>query len=375
MLSLNRRYLVTLSYDEFIYLDKKIAYNVIIEEGFVTFYTTKKGLSYLYGIENIEVTDLYKKYTINLIKKHLIFTLLILAMFVIMITSSIFIRKIEFKKETIHNYEIKKLIEKDLKKFGSIYYLNISVNDLNKKLRFYFPNFEYIGVLKEGAKLVVDVVLQNLDKDDSSSKHEYGDVVSKYDGYITLIKSSKGIVNVTTSQSVKKGDLLISGNLNYKVDPNSVNNLVRAEGIVLAHIATYEKIIVYKKIIEKSYTGNVFNYYGLNLFNKTILNELDKKQNYGHILYENIFSINGFISFYKVKVFEEDNTIVTYNYDDAYNYAYSKIFKQFNIDKIHENEEIKFIDFINYIEYEDKYVFNFLVNQVKNIGEFKKYNL
>ena len=50
MLSLNRRYLVTLSYDEFISLDKKIAYNVIIEEGFVTFYTTKKGLSYLYGI-------------------------------------------------------------------------------------------------------------------------------------------------------------------------------------------------------------------------------------------------------------------------------------------------------------------------------------
>ena len=291
-----------------------------------------------------------------------------------MLTSSFFVRDIVFKNHTVFNYDIDKSIKEELKQFGFLYYLDISLNDLNKKLRKSYPHFAYIGVVKVGSKLEVEIVEQKLFGDKNIENNSYGDIVAGADGYILQIKSSKGVVNVTTSQSVKKGDLLISGNLNYKINPSNLSKLVIPEGVVIASTASYEKIIVPKKIIEKSYTGNMIIRYRLTFLNNVLFGKKYTDNSFGHIVFEDIFTIDNFVSFSKVNIFEEEDILTYYDYDTAYNYALSKIMHEFNIVKKHDNEKIISIDFIKFSESTDQFTFDFLVNKIQNIAYYKKYD-
>ena len=374
MYYLKYRYFIKMRYDDFINIDKVIAYHINKNDEVVTFYTTKKGLSCFKECENIEVVDIIKQISNKIMKKYLIFILSLLIIIVIMLTSSFFVRDIVFKNHTVFNYDIDKSIKEELKQFGFLYYLDISLNDLNKKLRKSYPHFAYIGVVKVGSKLEVEIVEQKLFGDKNIENNNYGDIVAGADGYILQTKSSKGVVNVTISQSVKKGDLLISGNLNYKINPSNLSKLVIPEGVVIASTASYEKIIVPKKIIEKSYTGNMIIRYRLTFLNNVLFGKKYTDNSFGHIVFEDIFTIDNFVSFSKVNIFEEEDILTYYDYDTAYNYALSKIMHEFNIVKKHDNEKIISIDFIKFSESTDQFTFDFLVNKIQNIAYYKKYD-
>lgn len=374
MFYLKNRYFVKMPYETFLSIDKINAYKIRRIDDIVTFYTTKKSLLKLTNYDDAIVIDRLKEISINLLKKYFMFFLFFLIVISIMLTSSLFIRDIEFKTKTIFNYDINNSIKEELEKVGFIYYLDISVNDLNKKLRKSYPHFAYIGVVKVGSKLVVEIIEQELFEDKNNEENSFGDIIAGSDGYIVKIKSSKGVLTVTTSQSVKKGELLISGNLNYKTNPNDLNKLVKPEGIILASTASYEKIVVPKKIVQKSYNGNIITRYSLTFLNKQIIGQEYNLDNSGHIIYENLFSLKNFISFKKIKIYEEVDVVTCYDYNDAFKYAESKIINSFLLRKIDKDEKIVSIDLIICHEEDDFFEFSFLVNKIQNIGEYKKYD-
>ena len=374
MFYLKNRYFVKMPYETFFSIDKINAYKIRRKDDIVTFYTTKKSLLKLTNYDDAIVIDRLKEISINLLKKYFMFFLFFLIVISIMLTSSFFIRDIEFKTKTIFNYDINNSIKEELEKVGFIYYLDISVNDLNKKLRKSYPHFAYIGVVKVGSKLVVEIIEQELFEDKNNEENSFGDIIAGSDGYIVKIKSSKGVLTVTTSQSVKKGELLISGNLNYKTNPNDLNKLVKPEGIILASTASYEKIVVPKKIVQKSYNGNIITRYSLTFLNKQIIGQEYNLENSGHIIYENLFSLKNFISFKKIKIYEEVDVVTCYDYNDAFKYAESKIINSFLLRKIDKDEKIVSIDLIICHEEDDFFEFSFLVNKIQNIGEYKKYD-
>ena len=70
MYYLKYRYFIKMRYDDFINIDKVIAYHINKNDEVVTFYTTKKGLSCFKECENIEVVDIIKQISNKIIKKY-----------------------------------------------------------------------------------------------------------------------------------------------------------------------------------------------------------------------------------------------------------------------------------------------------------------
>lgn len=373
---LTNRYKIIMLYDTFVHLPLINVYNLTRKEEYVEFYVNSKTYN-LYkskfkDIEDIIIMDSLKFVKVLILKKHLLMFLFTLIMCTIMITSSLFIREIVFVNPSIYDYDINKTINNNLKTYGIFSKLNVSLNDLNKELRTSYPHFAYIGVSKVGAKLMVETIKENVKNDTLSVDFSKGDVISMYDAYITGVETTQGVLVIQTGQSVKKGELLISGNLNYYNDPNILDNTVKASGVILGKVAIYEVIKVNKIIEEYVYSSDIDYKYDLKIFNKSILKKNEDEFSYQVI--NDIFTINNIISLSKVTSFKKEKVLTMYNYESAKEYSYSKIIYNFNLGRMHEKESILFIDYIDYIELDDCFEFRYLVGYNRNIGTFKKFD-
>ena len=171
-----------------------------------------------------------------------------------------------------------------------------------------------------------------------------------------------GTSTLTSSQYVRKGDVLING----------VNSGIHAKGYVMA--TTYESrtITVFKEVKLEEYSGEVSDYYELVLFGKEF--NLFKDKNY--LLSDKrtvkTFKIPLVMTLNKIEEYEKDGIIYMYNRNTAIAYAKSVIESDFMKNKVLNDEKIERLEPLIVKETSDSFEITFLVKSLESIGVFSK---
>lgn len=285
------------------------------------------------------------------------------------------IQSIEFNAETKHNDAISKIITSHYRKVLWLNFLDSDLNQVNFALRREFTEFEWIDVRKEGTVLKVTILEPNIINKRVVKREGYGDLVARESGFITGFHVRQGVVVVTELQYVKKGDLLVSGNLNIK-RPDREPFLIPAEGKVMAKVHREKTIEVLKEEVVTEYTGKIstdtyFSLFGLNIPLKTkghSYDEYDKTENVDTI---KIFNLKLPFGLKKVHYYEKNDIIRLYDDRNALLYAESMIHYELN-QMLEENDELIDLLLLRQEETEDRYIYHFLIVTNENIAEFKR---
>jgi len=220
----------------------------------------------------------YFKQTIN--KYKLILFALILSVFFIAISSNFIVEiKVVHEDETLVE-----LITNDLEKYGikkfsfkkSYQYLqSVKSKIKNENL----DKIDWLEINKVGMRYIVRVEERIINKENEIK--DYCHIYARKDALIKKIKIARGEAVVNINDYVKKGDLLISGDIH--LNEEIVNN-VCASGLVQAEVWYEVNIKVPFEHYETKKTGKkrnnfIFNYNGIDhqLF-KDRLNEYEEKR-------------------------------------------------------------------------------------------------
>lgn len=227
------------------------------------------------------------------IKKYIYFYMLLLFCFIIMDILTSYIVKIDIIHE---NSKIRSLVKKELNNHGiSEYSLAYSFDELQKikeEILKDNPNtLEWMSITRVGMSYIVRIEERIINQKEEENRPR--NIVASKDAMITKILTSKGESIVRSGDYVKKGDILISGNIKLYEE---VKGMVPATGAVYGNV-WYEseiKVPLEKEIIND--TGK--NRYNLNINNKILL-----KNKYRYFRQDNIKELN--ILGFKIKIYKE----------------------------------------------------------------------
>lgn len=258
------------------------------------------------------------------IKKHfknnLYFYLMAIFCFILMdiITSFIVSVEVIHENSRIRNLVTSELYDSGIKRFSLRKDFD-QVEDIKNKILDNNKNtLEWLSITREGMTYTVRVeerIITSIDKEEG-----FRHIVSTKNALVTKVVSSKGDVLVRSGDYVKKGDILISGNINLYEE---VKGNILATGDVYGTVWYTTEInfpFVYE---EKVYTGEVRS-------NLTINSKVLFKNKYKDFDKKDVKSISVFglkFSFYK----EHEYKLVSkrYNKIDAENKALEKIKEEF----------------------------------------------
>ena len=258
------------------------------------------------------------------IKKHfknnLYFYLMAIFCFILMdiITSFIVSVEVIHENSRIRNLVTSELYDSGVKRFSLRKDFD-QVEDIKNKILDNNKNtLEWLSITREGMTYTVRVeerIITSIDKEEG-----FRHIISTKNALVTKVVSSKGDVLVRSGDYVKKGDILISGNINLYEE---VKGNILATGDVYGTVWYTTEInfpFVYE---EKVYTGEVRS-------NLTINSKVLFKNKYKDFDKKDVKSISVFglkFSFYK----EHEYKLVSkrYNKIDAENKALEKIKEEF----------------------------------------------
>lgn len=267
------------------------------------------------------VTKIIRYYGIKYYKnilfvhKYMIISFIISLMLLILLTNTIF--DIEIKTD---DNEMKNKILNILKKNDiDIYKRKKNFNELTEiKEKILNENddiLEWIEISSKGCKYIVNLTPKV--KSNNIDDNEVGDIIADKEGVIKHIVIHKGTKIKEVNEYVKKGDILISGNI---TKDEEVINQVKADGKIYAEVWYLSKINIPLDYIDKVPTGKVINHYYIELFNKkfTILG----KYNSNSTINEKELLIDK--PYLKFKLYKEKKTEYKYKsfkltLDEAYN--------------------------------------------------------
>lgn len=363
-LSLNKfRYKVSMPLQCF-YDNHFEGYNVEVQDDIVVFYCNKIKKKELLQ-NNIVIEDRLKRILKKIFKTNLVSSLSIMIILGLFIMSNYFIREVKFSNEHTYNFYVLADVEKEVKSIGPFSFINKNLNDLSNELREKYFEYPYIGIRKKSGTIYIDIEIPNQYPTIIDSNPNPCDIVSNVDGKVVGFEVKKGIPIVNVNQIVKKGDCLITGNLNYQVNPNDLSKLVHSEGVVLIEYATYVNIVIPKEVEYEFFEKEYKKYYALYLFNKYIgKNRINEKNDI--LVEETIFDLYNLVSVKENVVFSVIKKQKEISEEQAKIISEQKIYSQFLNNQVSSKEEIKFIKFISIKVEDDKYVCNYLVKCIKN---------
>ena len=177
-------------------------------------------------------------------------------------------------------------------------HIGTSKNQLNCKniavdMRKEFADIIWVSVSLDGTKLIIEIKENPNTKESDIENSVSGDIVSEYDCIITSIITRNGVPQVKVGDSVKKGDILVSGNVPVLNDNKEVINtkFVKADADVFGKIR-----INYQNKIDKNYKNKKYNkeflYWNIGPWKRT------NKKN------QEIFMVNNYLNIGKVKEYE-----------------------------------------------------------------------
>lgn len=316
--------------------------------------------------EDIKIIKVYgKKKIIDYIKKYNIF----LIGFILSIITIYILSNIIFFIEIDSNKELKALIKGELDKYDLKIYKfknkNKKLNYVEEKIKEDLKNkIEWIELKQEGIYLKISVVERIKDK--KIEQEKINDIIASQDGYIVDIYSSSGELLKVKGDYVKKGEVIISGNIHRN---ENIISQTSAKGEVYAKVWYKVKLnkSMYYENIKKDDIGYKKIY--INILGKDInlikyRKEIDKEYN------KEIFNT----SILKLKIQEEKNKIIK---KEKYK---ENILKKQLKDKAHEEIEnmLQEKEYIieektlkSYIE-DDKMYVEVFFEVYKNIAKYKE---
>lgn len=318
----------------------------------------------IYEVNIIDIRGI-KKIKI-LISKYLVF----LIFFIFGLFLIIFLSKYTyFININSSSNELKELIEKELinnnltiyskkKTYKELEYISKKIKNNN------IDNIEWLSIYYEGVYLNIEVIERIKDKD--IEVNELYDVVASKSGYIKDIYAESGELLKVKEDYVKKGDVIISGNIFRN---NKVVGKVSAKGDVYAEV--WYNVKLNKSLVEKERikTNKGYKVLSINIFNKNInlikIKTKIKEEKTINIYKNKILSIkltNSYIFEEKVKKLKEEELV--------------KYLENKAKDKIEENLDDK--EYIiyqktlkNYID-DDKIYIEVFFKVYENISEYRK---
>ena len=202
------------------------------------------------------------------------------------------------------------------------------------------------------------------------------DIVALKDGFIKQVIATEGVEAVGEGDTVKKGQVLISGQIPLKGEEQKYR-LVHAMGTVWARTWYEEQVPVNLTAVERLRTGNSINNNSLILFSwkVDILHKKNKFQNYTNIEVRKKLSIGEDLVFpfewVSVRFMEEKLVQATINEEDAREAAVENAYQKV-IEQLPEGTEIIKKN-VKFIEGKDSKLFaNITLECVEDIGSSKK---
>lgn len=265
------------------------------ETNITIYYSDYKKLNDIKTIYNIETLDTFgiikikKKLSIN---KYLIL-FIILGFISLKILSNII-----FNIDIIYNdKEIINFLKTELKQYGiKEKSIKKNYNEIQKIkeeiLNKYKDKIEWLEIETKGTKYIVRLELRKINEKKEQLQNR--NIVAKKDAIIKEIKAKSGQVTKEINNYVKKGDIIISGDI--YVD-EQLKTTIPAEGSVYGE-TWYEVKVTYPFVYyEEKETNNKKTIYSIKLFNKNIelfnFNPFKKKKsNETVLLKSNVFPIS-----------------------------------------------------------------------------------
>ena len=205
-----------------------------------------------------------RKYLLEFIKFHryMLISFLICLFVLHLLTNTIFEIRIDTDDEELKSTIIKSLNDNGISKYKR----KKSFNEVNKiKEKILSENkdiLEWIEINNKGCIYNISLTkreLNEINEYDNSVRS----IVAKKDGLIKHITSSKGTTLVEINDYVKKGQVLISGNI---LKNDELITQVKAEGNVFAEVWYIVSVNIPFKYIEYEQTGKIINRYYLSMF-------------------------------------------------------------------------------------------------------------
>jgi len=225
----------------------------------------KKDYDFLEQIKGIYEYEIIKEDILKNMKKkffrniHLIIILLINIALIMIASNHIYEIEIVEDNQEMKNFLSEVLAEKGIKKYAK------KTNDLEKiKLEIINENkdkIEWIEIIPSGVKYIVK--LEERIENKKSESEIPSNIIAKKDGIVKKVVASRGKVLVEKETYVKKGDILITGEIKPEI-------LVSASGQVFAEV--WSKIRVSEPIYEyiNEYTGKSKKGLKIKIFNRSL---------------------------------------------------------------------------------------------------------
>jgi similar to stage IV sporulation protein len=250
--------------------------------------------------------------------------------------------------------------------------LKDNLNKVSADLRQKYPEYAWIGITKNYSQLLIDIEYQDVPPKEDLDATYSCDLISKYDGIIKSIIVKKGVVLVIPNQSVKKGDILVSGNLNVETNPNNMEKLVKADGIIIGKTLVLEKIKIKKRQESLECTGRVKNVKVISFFNKTIgKNPLTFDAYYTKIT--PIFNLFNILEINNIAYYEQTIVENVYDEETALRFAESKVYQEFEKKRTSDLEKIEEIKLLEISDNDEYFIISFIVSKYVNFASIRQY--
>lgn len=245
-----------------------------------------KKVKSLKSIYEIKIKE-YKGYLRlkRLFRKNIIFAASLFLGFILII----FLSNVIFKVEVVHNdNKLRTILYEELSNYDiKKYKLKKDYDDIqiikSEILKKYKDKIEWLEIIEDGTKYIVRVEERKIINNSEEVKPR--NIIAKCDAVIKKILATNGQVVKEVNNYVKKGDIIISGNV-YLND--LIKDTVRANGSVYGEV-WYQVSIEYPfNYQEEKLTGNEKDIYVIKLFNHVIgINQYKNKITEDKLLYKN----------------------------------------------------------------------------------------
>ena len=310
----------------------------------LNYYSKIKIISYV-GINNVK----------EMIKNNIFYIIIFILAFILIdiITSYIVDIEVIHSSSSIRKLIYKELDNNNVKKYSFAYDFNelekiqdnILINNKDK--------LEWISITKDGMKYIIRCEERKIKEINKESG--YRNIVAKKDAYITKIISTKGVNLVRSGEYVKKGDVLISGEIKLYEE---VKGDTLATGYVYGNVWYNVQLSIPKEENKKEYTGK-------SRFNININDKIFFKNKYKYFSQENIREIKILglkIKFYKEKEYGYKKHILSD--EEIENLVNNKIKEKFsNIGTISSQKVLKKEINNSTIDYRVFVICNELINE------------
>lgn len=257
---------------------KKINHNEIYIKVTYDDYLKLNKFKTIYKIKIVKLYGKIKYQSILRENKSYIISVIISLILLYVISNSCFKINIIHNNKNIRTLILNELKYNNISKYSFIPNYNKRSKIINKIINKNKNEIEWMEIEKKGSILIVKVAERKLNKKEELCENRH--IVAKKSGIIKKINASSGDIVKSVNDYVRKGDIIISGNI---VKDDTIKKSLCAKGLVYAE-TWYTVSVSYPLYYEEvKYLNEIKNNYIITIFNK----KFSLKKNYTSYYLEN----------------------------------------------------------------------------------------